>query len=111
MQMSTRDHIVQEIMLSEVIYSRKAALDDILDGLCVLRFHELFQNFTEEFGPVFAAVEAEKVEVTPCYLLDMLRSDCSLDEDEATLEHLKAYIRSLDNQGTAQAGHYSSKLD
>ena len=60
-------------MLNEVICVRKAALDDLLDGLCVLRFNELFQNFPDVFEPLFIASVATKFEIYPQILLEMLK--------------------------------------
>lgn len=79
---------------------QKAALDDICEGLCVLRFNEVFQNFLEEFEPLFVAVTANKLAVSPATLLDMLKAECSCGEDEITYRFLKTYIESLDFEGT-----------
>lgn len=86
-------------MLNEVICIRKAALDQLLDGLCALRFHELFQAFPEEFECLLCASSAQRLEVTPDHLVDMVRAECSLQEEATTYELLKVYLSSLDQKG------------
>jgi hypothetical protein len=56
--MSTKDYIVQQIMVNAVIYARKAAIDQFVDGLCALRFLELLVNFPLTFEPLFLASKA-----------------------------------------------------
>ena len=53
--MATREYIIQQIMLNQVICFRKAAIDQFLDGLCSLRFNELIINFPKEMEPLFLA--------------------------------------------------------
>ena len=98
-QMSTREHIVQQIMLNEVICMRKAALDQLFDGLCALRFNELFQAFPKDFECLLCASSAQRLEVTPDYLIDMVHADCTSPEETTTYEYLKVYLSSLDQKG------------
>lgn len=96
--MTTRDYIMQQIMLNQVIYFWKAAIDQFLDGLCFIRFSELIMNFPKEMEPLFLAA----VNSTPTIdeLIAMLKlSGASTSQEEATFLMLKDYIRSLDPKG------------
>lgn len=89
---------MQQIMVNEVICARKASLDQLFDGLCVLRFNELFQSFPEEFETLFVA--SENLEVSSNTLLELLQANCCSEEDTVTYGHLKTYINALDLKGT-----------
>ena len=97
--MSTRDHIVQQIMLNEVLLKRKATLDQLLDGLCALRFNTLFQSYPENFLKLFCASCALELAPNPAILCKMVIANCQSNEDEATYDFLKAYFSSLDEEG------------
>ena len=92
--------MVQQIMLKAVICTRKAALDDLLEGLSILRFSETFLSFTEEFESLFvSAVAVEVGQLDAQSLVDMLEFEGSSAEDEITYQHLKTYIGLLDADG------------
>lgn len=63
----------------------------------MLRFSELFQTFPHIFESVFVP---SVTEICPRSLVDMLKAECSSEEDETTYQHLKNYVASLDIQGT-----------
>ena len=98
--MSTRDHIIQQIMDQQIILLRKAPLDQMLESLQSLGFIELLRAFPEEFEPLFVASAAENLMVDPPSLLGMLRVTRTCAEDESTYKHLKRYINSLDVEGS-----------
>jgi len=99
--MSTRERIVREVMINVVFCSKKAALDQLLDGLCSLRFHELMVAFLESFERVFCASAAESLQVNSSLLLSMVNADCTNEEEALTYQHLKTYLFSLNQDGTA----------
>ena len=51
--MSTRDHIVQQVMLNEFLLKRKATLDQLLDGLCALSFKHYSRVILKIFSTFF----------------------------------------------------------
>ena len=89
LQMSMRDYIVQQIMVNEVIYTRKASVDQFIDGLCALRFLELLINFPLAFEPLFLASKANTPGVDDVLSLLQLSPDCSSDRDQQTFSMLK----------------------
>ena len=97
--MSTKDYIIQQIMVNEVIYTRKAAIDQFIDGLCALRFFELLVNFPLAFEPLFLASKANSPGVDDIIGLLQLSPDCSSDRDQRTFSMLKDFIKSLDSEG------------
>ena len=96
-QMSSKDYIVQQIMLNQVICLRKAAIDQFLDGLCSLRFVELIVNFPKEFEPLFLAEMASSTTPSNANIADMLQ--LSDDQDMAVFNMLKDYVKSLTPEG------------
>lgn len=100
MQMSTREYTVQQIMLNQVICFRKAAIDQFLDGLCVLRFIELIVNFPGEFEPLFLAAEAKNSTPSTSQLITMLKlSGACTSQDQPTFDMLQDYVKSLNPEG------------
>ena len=97
--MSTREGIIQEIMINVVLCSKKAALDQLLDGLSALRFHELLVAFPESFERVLCASAAELLQVNSILLLSMVDAECANEEEALTYQHLKTYLSSLDMEG------------
>lgn len=96
--MNSRDVIVQQMMLHEVIFSRKAALDQFQEGLCVLNFIELLQQFPVLFEPLFVCASASS-DPTPDMISSMLRANPSTSDQEKTYSFLKEYISSLSIEG------------
>ena len=96
--MSTREYTVQQIMLNQVICFRKAAIDQFLDGLCVLRFIELIVNFPEELEPLFLAAKAIHSTPSTSQLVTMLKLSDGC-QDQLTFDMLRDYVKSLDQEG------------
>ena len=86
-------------MVNQVIYCRKAAIDQFIDRLCTLRFFELVTNFPEAFEPLFLAEKAPIPEAEE--LINMLRlsPDCCSDQDHQIFTMLKDFVRSLNSKG------------
>ncbi len=96
--MATKDLIIQQIMLNQVIYSRKAAIDQFMDGLSNLLFQELFQQFPALCEPLF--VSSSCSQPTPLKLLDMLKVKSGATvEQEHTFSFLKEYVSALSAEG------------
>ena len=104
LQMSTRDYIAQQIMVNEVIYTRKASIDQFIDGLCALRFFELLVNFSLAFEPLFLASKANTPGIEDVLSLLQLSPDCSSDKDQEIFSMLKDFVKSLNSEG--QQTHY-----
>lgn len=94
-------------MINIVLCSRKAALDQLLDGLSVLGFHELMATFPVSFERILCACEAEFLHVDSSQLLSMVTAECTTEEETLTYELVKRYILSLDQEGMATE-HYSN---
>ena len=103
LQMSTR-HIAQQIMVNEVIYTRKASIDQFVDGLCALRFFELLVNFPLAFEPLFLTSKANTPGIEDVLSLLQLSPDCSSDKDQEIFSMLKDFVKSLNSEG--QQTHY-----
>ena len=103
LQMSTRDYLVQQIMVNEVIYTRKASIDQFIDDLCVLRFFELV-NFPLVFEPLFLASKANTPGIEDVLSLLQFSPDCSSDKDQETFSMLKDFVKSLNSE--VQQTHY-----
>ena len=102
--MSTRQSIIDEIMLRVVLLSPKAALDQILDGLSALGFHELMVAFPQAFESVLCASAANLLQIDSPLLVSMVDAECTSGEDTMTYRHLKTYLSSLDPKGTHRLG-------
>ena len=86
-------------MVNQVIYTRKAAIDQFVDGLCALRFLELLENFPLPFEPLFLASKANTPGVDDILGLLHLLPDCSSDGAQQTVTILKDFIKSLNSEG------------
>ena len=86
-------------MLNEVLLKRKATLDQLLDGLCALSFNTLFQSYPENFLNLFCPSCALELAQHPAILCKIVIANCESNEDKATYDLLKAYLRSLDEEG------------
>ena len=90
-------YYIQQLMLKELIYSRKAAIDQSMDGLCVLNFNELIQQFPVQFEPLLVSCAGGSP--TPDSLIEMLQASCSTEERHQTFLFLKQYVNSLNPEG------------
>ncbi len=97
--MSTKDLTIQQLMLNQVIYSKKAAIDQLMDGLCSLKFNELFQCFPLKFEPLLVSSSAHHNHPTPHKLIEMIDGPCSTDAEKMSSSMLKSYISSLNPEG------------
>ena len=99
MQLSTRHQIVQQIMLDQVICIRKAAIDQLLDGLHSLGFMELIKRLPKIFEVLFIGRSTNSSETTPELLLHMFHTNCASVKDHHSFKIFKDYIASLDKEG------------
>ena len=106
LQMSTKDYIVQQITVNEVIYAWKAAINQFVDGLCALRFLELLENFPLPIEPLFLASKANTPGVDDILGLLQLSPDCSSDSAQQTFIILKDFIKSLNPEGWYKHHNY-----
>ena len=95
--MSTRDITIQQMLLNQVIYSRKASIDQFYEGLCVLRFNELLVNFPQAFELLF--ISQEESLLTPSSLLESMQLIRQRDSDNITLSLFKEYVLGLSLEG------------
>ena len=86
-------------MVNQVIYTRKAAIDQFVDGLCALRFLELLENFPLLFEPLFLASKANTPGVDDILGRLQLSPDCSSDSAQQTFTIWKDFIKSLNSEG------------
>ena len=78
-------------MLNEVLLKRKATLDQLLDGLCALRFNTLFQSYPEHFLKLFCASCALELALNPAIVI----ANCQSNEDEATYDFPVPWMRKV----------------
>ena len=102
--MSTKDYniiIIQQVMVNEVIYTRKAAIDQFIDGLCALSFFELLVTFPLAFEPLFLVYKASLAfyRYHQIVVLTGISPDCSSDRDQHTFSMLSDFVKSLDSEG------------
>ena len=93
--MSSKDITVQQLMLNQVIYSRKAAIDQLMDGLCSLRFNELMQCFPLQFETLLVSSSAHLNDPTPLKLVEMINAPCITDVEKMSSSIFNNYISSL----------------
>ena len=88
-------------MVNEVIYTRKASIDQFVDGLCALRFLELLINFPLAFEPLFLASKANTSTPGVDDVLGLLElsPECSSERDQCTFTMLKEFVKSLNSEG------------
>ena len=98
-QLSTRHQIVQQLMLDQVICIRKAAIDQLCDGLKSLGFIKLIRRLPNIFEELFIARSTNSSETTPELLLHMFHANCSSGKDHHSFKLFKDYIASLDKEG------------
>ena len=79
-------------MVNQVIYCRKAAIDQFIDGLCSLRFFELVTNFPEAFEPLFLAERAPIPDAEDLIKMLLLSPDCRSDQDREIFTMLKDFV-------------------
>ena len=96
LQIETKQLTLQQIMINQVIYTRKAAINQLYEGLCSLRFNELCQNFAVEFEPLFVASSATTTQPTSALLRSMLNAKIRTNDDQKTFDILVTYVSSLD---------------
>ena len=89
---STKEYILQQIMVNQVIYCRKAAIDQFIDRLCSLRFFELVTNFPEAFEPLFLAERAPIPDAEDLIKMLLLSPDCRSDQDREIFTMLKDFV-------------------
>ena len=99
MQLSTRHQIVQQLMLDQVICIRKAAIDQLRDGIKSLGFIKLIRRLPKIFEELFIARSTNSSETTPELLLHMFHANCSSGKDHHSFKLFKDYIASLDKEG------------
>ena len=84
-------------MVNHVIYSRKAAIDQFVEGLCALRFFELITTFPDALEPLFVSAVATIPRTDDLLGMLQLSSDCCSESDQQTFSMLKEFIRSLNS--------------
>ena len=100
--MTTKEITIQQIMLHEVIFSRKAAIDQFQEGLGVLNFYELLFNFPQMCEPLFVCSSACHSNPTPDRLCAMLRCNPSNADQDKTYTFLRQYVASLGVEGESE---------
>jgi hypothetical protein len=95
--MSTKDAILQNILLHEVLLRRKPMLDQLCGGLAEVGFGEMWSAFRDMFKVLL--VPGPNANTTPRDIIDLLEYSGDA-EGRSTFEMLISYVKELDEEGT-----------
>lgn len=92
--MNTRDVIVQNIIVHEVLTKRKSVLDQFREGFEALGFDVVLQSFPDEMEPLLVMQHKQNCLPTASKVIALLRLEEPTNPVHAeTFQHLQDYIQ------------------